>query len=293
MKRIEFIAPVEAMRGNLSGKQDLVYPTNDNKAFDAPIDQKCYARNYRPSLIGAKRASNGLKYFAVKVKHAVHNTTLALKNMSIMAVMGILVSMLLNPLYRETDIAWRNFKAHINRLWIEHTNKSISLRKFIMNYAHDAFLNNTDIVIPAINGVQQVVIANPFLKGVRTGDATSVLVGGNEYISNFWEFLVKWWDVALTGIRFKVNFTALGTVTALGFAGTFDDFINSGNSYIISHFDWQLTTEGEEYVKCSDGVNPTMLYLTYVDTDGEVVYVTANDSISTKIVYTTTTQAPE
>lgn len=39
MKRIEFIAPVEAMRGNLSGKQDLLYVENDNKAYEGPVGQ--------------------------------------------------------------------------------------------------------------------------------------------------------------------------------------------------------------------------------------------------------------
>lgn len=69
MRRIEFIAPVESMRGNLSGNQDLKYAKNDNPAFDAPNGRQ-YARNYTPRFIGAKRASSGLKYFNTRTKSA-------------------------------------------------------------------------------------------------------------------------------------------------------------------------------------------------------------------------------
>ena len=54
MKRIEFIAPVESMRGNLSGNQSLEYALNNNPAYDAP-DGVQYARNYQPRLAPIKR----------------------------------------------------------------------------------------------------------------------------------------------------------------------------------------------------------------------------------------------
>lgn len=78
MKRIEFIAPVESMRGNLSGKQELVYAQNDNPAFDAPEGRQ-YARNYSARYIGAKRSKDLLKYFQVRRKSAtfISDTTKA------------------------------------------------------------------------------------------------------------------------------------------------------------------------------------------------------------------------
>lgn len=88
MKAIEFIAPVEAMRGNLSGKQELLYPANDNKAYDAPTDERAYARNYQPRFIGAKRASNGLTYFSVKTKSAVRMTKASRHAMAILGGFG-------------------------------------------------------------------------------------------------------------------------------------------------------------------------------------------------------------
>ena len=74
MKRIEFIQPVESMRGNFGAKQDLRYAENDNKAFESPDGKTNYARNYQPTFIGAKIARTGLKYFAVKVKSATTNS---------------------------------------------------------------------------------------------------------------------------------------------------------------------------------------------------------------------------
>lgn len=74
MKRIEFIQPVESMRGSFGAKQDLRYAENDNKAYESPDGKTNYARNYQPTFIGAKVARTGLKYFAVKVKSATKNT---------------------------------------------------------------------------------------------------------------------------------------------------------------------------------------------------------------------------
>lgn len=85
MKRIEFIAPVESMRGNLSGSQSLEYADNNNHAYDAPNGVQ-YARNYQPRFIGAKRGSDNLKYFAVRTKTA---TNLKASTRRAMAVVGV------------------------------------------------------------------------------------------------------------------------------------------------------------------------------------------------------------
>jgi hypothetical protein len=71
---IEFLAPVESMRGNLSGKQELLYPTKDNSAWDAPSGQRSYARNYKARYIGNKRSSTLKTYFSVKRKQAVYQS---------------------------------------------------------------------------------------------------------------------------------------------------------------------------------------------------------------------------
>lgn len=90
MKKIEFIAPVDSMRGNLSGAQTLVYPTADNKAFDAPSG-KNYARNYQTRYIGNKRSSDGLKYFGVKQRTATTITAASKRAMALLGATGAIV----------------------------------------------------------------------------------------------------------------------------------------------------------------------------------------------------------
>ena len=95
MKAIEFIAPVESMRGNLSGRQDLVYAENDNKAYEAPADQRNYARNYSPRFIGAKRSADGRKYFAVKTKTATTITAASKRAMAVLGGVGAITAAIL------------------------------------------------------------------------------------------------------------------------------------------------------------------------------------------------------
>lgn len=89
MRRIEFIAPVDAMRGNLSGSQNLQYAENNNPAFDAPNGRQ-YAKNYQTRYIGAKRASDGLKLFAVKTRTATLIDDASLTRMAVLGGAGAL-----------------------------------------------------------------------------------------------------------------------------------------------------------------------------------------------------------
>lgn len=89
MKRIEFIAPVESMRGNLSGSQELNYRENNNPAYEAP-NGDAHALNYQPRFIGAKRSKDGLKYFAVRTKST---TKLNAATRTTMALLGVIAAM--------------------------------------------------------------------------------------------------------------------------------------------------------------------------------------------------------
>ena len=95
MKRIEFIAPVEAMRGNLSGTQKLQYPTDNQGAYEGPAGTVNYARNYSPRFIGAKIAKSGKKYFAVRTKTANHLTVKSKQAMALMGGTGAIVASIL------------------------------------------------------------------------------------------------------------------------------------------------------------------------------------------------------
>lgn len=95
MKRIEFIAPVEAMRGNLSGAQKLQYPTDNQGAYEGPAGTVNYARNYSPRFIGAKIAKSGKKYFSVRTKTANHLTVKSKQAMALMGGTGAIVASIL------------------------------------------------------------------------------------------------------------------------------------------------------------------------------------------------------
>lgn len=77
------IAPFDALRGNLSGRQELVYPTNNNKAWNAPSGKRSYARNYRASYIGMRRTSTGKVFFALKRKAATKISDATKLNMAV------------------------------------------------------------------------------------------------------------------------------------------------------------------------------------------------------------------
>lgn len=95
MKRIEFIAPVESMRGNLSGNQSLEYADNNNPAYEAPNGVQ-YASNYQPRFIGAKRGSDGLKYFTVRTKSATNLKATTRRAMAIVGVTAAIRSALMS-----------------------------------------------------------------------------------------------------------------------------------------------------------------------------------------------------
>lgn len=93
MKRIEFIAPVESMRGSFSPKQTLLYADNNNPAYEAPVGRN-YARNYNPIFVGAKKASSGLKYFACKTKSATLISPASKLRMALLGAAGAIYAVI-------------------------------------------------------------------------------------------------------------------------------------------------------------------------------------------------------
>lgn len=134
MKRIEFIAPVEAMRGNLSGKQEgLLYPAANNRAYESPLGSVNYAKNYRPSFVGAKRAKDGLKYFAVRTKSAIHLTAKSKRQMAILGGAGACYAAILGNETQRTKVEFAYLYAMNNNLTVGKNGTAVkSLREFLM-----------------------------------------------------------------------------------------------------------------------------------------------------------------
>lgn len=194
MKRIEFIAPVESMRGNLSGNQDLTYAENDNKAYYAPLGKQ-YARNYQPRFIGAKRASDNLKYFTVRTKSAVNITLQSLKRMACMGAAGLMVALVLRD---KNAIPYQR----LLEVW-EHLDPSnrVSFRKMLFSVFYTGVERKLDIIIfPG-----QVYFLNPFSTRQNVPENTMTLEIGNDAIFKFAKQLVN-----LDGIDKLVQFIAGG-----------------------------------------------------------------------------------
>lgn len=103
-KRIEFLAPVEAMRGNLSGSQKLLYPTQDNSAYDAPSNKQSYATNYSTRYIGAKRSRDGLKFFSVRQRSSVTMSPAVRRNMALLGSSSEFANRIMRNLSALTDL---------------------------------------------------------------------------------------------------------------------------------------------------------------------------------------------
>lgn len=189
MKRIRFIAPVEAIQGNMSGNQKLQYAEHNNPAFESPKGKRNYARNYRPSYIGAFVAGTGTKYFAVKTKTAVHLTN---KSQMAMALAGAAGAMFGSLIKDKTSVLYLQAEA----LWINNgISAKQTMRKFYTNLfrqmlaAKSASISVTDEVTQAV-----LTIDNPWRK----------ITDPNVPVSE--DVLVKFWPQLVEGgIVFTVN----------------------------------------------------------------------------------------
>lgn len=231
MKRIEFISPVEAMRGNLSRtKQTLLYAENDNPAWDAPVDKRSYARNYQPIFVGAKVAKSGRKYFAIKTKTAITITAAAKTRMALLAASSEIANVISRDL--------RIFPA-LEELYAANHPVGWSYKRWQMNYIRQSLANKTAITFPGYEQLAAVFVKNPYISTTQPSSAID--------ISEFYpaELLVKFWSqLATDPIVFKV-----GELTGIAHVGmTFDELIE--NETALNVLGLTKETVGEtEYVK--------------------------------------------
>lgn len=249
MKRIEFIAPVEAIRGNMSGKQTLVYAENDNRAFEAPEGVQ-YAKNYSPRFIGAKRAKDGLKYFSVKCKSA---TKIDANSLRRMAAMGATSSA-----YGADGWGWPLASLstlQANYLAAKEKDPSLSLRKYAAQAIYSMYENKrSSVIIGGPNGA--ATAGNPFVK-----NATNTLGIEDDVFQKFFP------QLAVAGTHFEITGVGKGIAWVgntfaqiiadpkLNVLGLTDD--GQGNVKIYGK---DLTLDGEETVGTGDTVTPEGVY---------------------------------
>lgn len=183
---IRFIAPIESMSGNLSGLQKLLYPTNDNSAYDSPDGQVNYARNYKPRYVGTYRRKDGLAGFQVKTRSAVNMTPATKMAMALLGGVGALTAAILRvasyKTIAETQMAIENEQGYGWK----------SLREFLDAKIRPALSTKADrFVITPVSGI----FGNPWIATGNTG-VIDLTIPSNT--------LVKFWSELSNGISYTV-----------------------------------------------------------------------------------------
>lgn len=253
MKRIEFIAPVEAVRGNLSGAQKLLYPSNNNTAFEAPDGKTSYANNYRSSYIGAKRASDGLKYFVVKTKTAVNLSNRMKYNLALQGGTFAMVSKLLSDEGYNTVFN----TAYATEMTAGSTSAT-TLRQYVTEKVREMIASYQASFTVSVAGFPQTFF-NPWV----STEATKDYYPSRDVIVKFWTLLapggIYFYVNQLRGVAKNNNADVtedFGTLIAsahnvLGLTaqseGTYVGFIMKGTMYLC----YDITNDQGETVKMS------------------------------------------
>lgn len=173
MKKIEFIAPVASMRGNLSGGQKLQYAENNNPAFDAPTGRQ-YAKNYQPRFVGAKRSKDGMTYFATKTKAATLINAESLERMALLGGAAAWYNAAIKnmELYPAMQLFWRSVK---------DSYPTYTFRKFMMQNFRQCLQAHEQNVAFTVSG-STTLAANPWFVGA-TGIASPI---SKDVLVKFW-----------------------------------------------------------------------------------------------------------
>lgn len=173
-KRIEFIAPVESMRGSFSPKQRLLYAENNNSAFDAPVGRQ-YARNYQPTFIGAKRAATGLKYFACKTKSATLVTAESKLRMAITGGVGAIYAAILES---------ETMKARLEYAWKDYFHSPKTFRAWCFVYLTDMLTRKAKNIQMGHDAQGELIyVGNPWNASTTT---TYIPAISEELLVKFW-----------------------------------------------------------------------------------------------------------
>ena len=264
MKRIEFIAPVESMRGNLSGAQKLEYPTDNLGAYEGPMGMVNYARNYSPRFVGAKIAKSGRKYFAVRLRSANHLTTKSKKAMALLGGTGAIYAAIL-----KVPSLLAGIQAQFAALTESGMQKSF--RKYVTDVIRNGLIEHRDLFTFA-GQASLVQVDNPWVK-----TAASLNIQISQAI------LVKFWsELASNPVTFEVN----GQKGVAHNGDTFTEVSSTG--YNVLGLGILSLMEGSAvYIGSQDDPQ-------YLQTTGDTpAYVDGEDVVANGSIFTTTGVDPE
>lgn len=248
MKRIEFISPVEAIRGNMSGRQLLKYADNDNPAWNAPEGTN-YARNYQPRFVGAKVSKTGRKYFAVRTKSA---TKISAKTKQAMALLGGSAACYAAALQNLS--LYGSMVTYYTEQVAESSRDIYTLRMFWMERFRGMLSSKAIQYSFTTKNGQQTIINNPWSE-----DGTGIdLVIKSETITKFFmqlapnavEFVVTGAGKGYAHQGDTWNKVATSNYNILGISST--SMVKIGAEWIVDNND--------EYVNGIDAIDSTVVY---------------------------------
>lgn len=239
-KNIFMISPFEVLTGNLSGKQDLTYPSNDNKAYEAPEGRQ-YARNYRTRYIGCRRAKDGKAFFLVKKASATKVSATTKLNM---ALLGATQAIFANIM---TDDSMKLKLGASYNLATQQGQTSLSLANWAKEIIRRALLSKAQYIsfLPQ-TGAGVGVATNPFNAPASPSAGTHVTSIKNSVLVEFWGVL------ALNGIYFSIG----GRKCIAKVGDTLDDVRESG---LNPGLDLSVDTDNLIYAYCQAGEGVTSM----------------------------------
>lgn len=261
MKRIEFIAPVESMRGNLSGSQDLKYRENNNPAYDAP-NGDAHALNYQPRFVGAKRSKDGLKYFSVRTKST---TKLNAKTRSTMAILGSIAA--IRSALMVASSTWANlhaiFEYRKEHGWDE-AGTDISFNKWLDYWLRRMLQYKQETLTLTASGIS-VVIKSPYI----SFDAESTAIN-KAVFSKFVPVLTTDANtilISVDGKQFAATSQAwnefAGEMNNANYDNMFEDFdIPTADAQPVTYNELPLYTAAGVAVKSNDTIIANEKYTT-------------------------------
>lgn len=130
MKRIAYIAPIDYMRGSLSGRQDIRYTANDVEGYYTPDGEITPANDYQPKLIAHYRSDRNRRFFCVRTRSSINMTAPVRRTMALMGGAGAIYAAIVreksSPIYIACMNDWKSnglkgttFRMHVMRILID------------------------------------------------------------------------------------------------------------------------------------------------------------------------------
>lgn len=288
MKRIKFISPIEELSGNLSGKQDLKYPTNNNKAFESPEGSVNYARNYKSRFIGAVRRKDGLCYYSVKTKTATHITRKSLQAMALMGGIGACYAAIVRV--KNSDIYGALLEQHLR---LTETGMQKTFRKWLSEHLREMLVTKQQSHVIA-GPAGTVTIYNPWMFYITAPTPEQAPFVPQVGITTF----LKFWEQLGPDGAFLANVKLYDGRTAQAAwvdGESFADFANKGTMSVFYIYGAQIgqIKSATEYVEIA--INPSLsanAFLYQQDGTSEAEAVAGDATVDKAMTYSVSEEEP-